>query len=256
MILFSDLDQTLIYSHRHKISGEKIPVEYLNEKEQSYITTANLVALKGYCKNNLFVPITTRSVPQYERLDILYKQLRFPYALICNGAILLKDNKPDSEWTADSIKLTENFQPTIKSIYLRLKKIADVEHIHYIVPFMVYVKTDDTENIYRILKSEYGNTKIEILKSDRKIYCIPEILSKGKAVLRFMEKYGNNCHSFAIGDSSFDISMMNECNYAFAPLALNFTAKNIIKLNTPFEFTEIFKLMKKLSQKLDNLKNF
>lgn len=35
---FSDLDNTLVYSHRVSLPGERIAVEYLNDHIQSYMT--------------------------------------------------------------------------------------------------------------------------------------------------------------------------------------------------------------------------
>ena len=38
MRFFCDLDHTLIYSHRVALGEEKVVVEYLNGKEQSFMT--------------------------------------------------------------------------------------------------------------------------------------------------------------------------------------------------------------------------
>ena len=63
---FSDLDNTLIYSHRTTFTSEKIIAEWLNGKEQSYITKETYSFMKNMECN--FVPVTTRSIEQYKRI--------------------------------------------------------------------------------------------------------------------------------------------------------------------------------------------
>lgn len=58
---FSDLDNTLIFSHRKKGVEDKIPVEYLNGKEQSYMP-GELARLLTDNQEILLVPVTTRSI--------------------------------------------------------------------------------------------------------------------------------------------------------------------------------------------------
>ena len=44
--LFSDLDRTLIFSHRVELPGEKLPVELLEGRVQSYMTRRTLAYLQ------------------------------------------------------------------------------------------------------------------------------------------------------------------------------------------------------------------
>ena len=86
-VWFSDLDNTLIYSHRTTFTQKKVLVEYLRGKEQSFMTqeTYNFM-----CSNRIkFIPVTTRSVEQYNRLFVFGKEIEADHALVCNGAILL-----------------------------------------------------------------------------------------------------------------------------------------------------------------------
>ena len=73
--LFCDLDHTLIYSHRMPIGSDKMVVEYLNGKEQSFMTQGTFEFL---CKQNCvhLIPVTTRSKAQYERISVFRKELR------------------------------------------------------------------------------------------------------------------------------------------------------------------------------------
>ena len=240
-VLFSDLDRTLIHSHRHEFSGEKIPAEYYKDRIQSYISAENLRAVENYCRENLFIPVTTRHKAQYERLFPLYEKLKFPYALICNGAVLLKDNIPDEKWLDYSVKITEPYFGLLGDIYKYFSENFDSEHIHFIEPFMVYVKTENPVRLYDFLIKKYINKKIDIYYNEYKLYCIPEIISKGNCVKRFKEKYCRDMQDFAIGDSMFDFSMMRECSLSFAPRGV-FNG-NIKELDIPFDFSEVFRIM-------------
>ena len=243
-VLFSDLDRTLIYSHRHEISGEKIPVEYYRDRVQSYISLSNLNALEIYCRENLFIPVTTRHMEQYERLSPLYEKLKFPYALICNGAVLLRDNVIDRDWSDDSVKLSEPYLPVLEDIYRYFIKIIDTEHIHFVKPFFLYAKTEKAYDIYENLKNKFMG--VDIFYNEYKIYCIPETISKGNCVRRFKKIYCRDMQDFAIGDSMFDFSMMRECSYAFAPIDCDIDG-NIKKLGIPFDFSEVFRIMCEIS---------
>ena len=67
-ILFAcDLDNTLIHSWKHKREGD-ICVEWLNGNEQGYIAEDTCEMLRKVMSLVEFVPVTTRSVAQYQRI--------------------------------------------------------------------------------------------------------------------------------------------------------------------------------------------
>ena len=67
-ILFaSDLDNTLLFSWRHKTDSDQC-VEHLDGKEQGFCTQQSLELLASVCEQAQFVPVTTRSVAQYQRI--------------------------------------------------------------------------------------------------------------------------------------------------------------------------------------------
>ena len=199
-IFFSDLDNTLIYSYKKIIAENKTVAEYIDGKEQSYITAFTLDFLKSYCrkKNNYFIPVTTRTLPQYSRLFDLQKQIGYSHSLICNGAILLDSGETDKEWEHESLK---KGQP---------------EKLHYIAPYMVYLKTEPNSEAEQFLHSHYTDKGIDIVYSSGKLYCIPDIFRKGNAVKRYLHKYYSDraVNTFAAGDSAFDLSMFEQCDHS------------------------------------------
>ena len=71
----SDLDQTLIYSRRwladlkHK-SHDVVCVEHYKNKSASFMLKEAAETLRGIDRAHHFIPITTRTVAQYNRIPI------------------------------------------------------------------------------------------------------------------------------------------------------------------------------------------
>ena len=79
MIVFhTDLDNTIIYSYKHDIGMRKRNVEFYQGREISYITEETYRLLQQVKNEMLIVPTTTRTLEQYQRIDLGIGQ--FPYA--------------------------------------------------------------------------------------------------------------------------------------------------------------------------------
>ncbi|MDE6056296.1 MAG: HAD family hydrolase, partial [Lachnospiraceae bacterium] len=74
MIIFhTDLDNTLIYSYKHNIGEKKRCVEIYQGREISFVTqeTYRLLQMLSERKGQvLIVPTTTRTIEQYQRIDL------------------------------------------------------------------------------------------------------------------------------------------------------------------------------------------
>ena len=101
-----DMDNTLIYSYKHDIGEEKHCAEIYKGREISFMTNKTGKLLKELAQKVLIVPTTTRTREQYERIDLGLGTI--PYALVCNGGVLIKDGVEVEEWYADSKKLIAN----------------------------------------------------------------------------------------------------------------------------------------------------
>ncbi len=238
-ILFSDLDQTVIYSHRHPLPGKTLVMEYLNGREQSYIQTENLAVLRDFCTRNdrLFVPLTTRTEAQYQRLTPLQEALGYRYALLCNGAVLYADGKPDEAWAAESVRRAAPFQAVLEDVRSLLLSQADPAHVHDILPYLLYVSTEDPDLPDKV-RERCSGTGVDVLQSGKKLYCIPAPLSKGEAVRRFTERFGD-AQTYAIGDSLFDVPMLQACGHAFAPPEIAALLPQAMPLTQPFSMQKV-----------------
>ena len=116
VLLFTDLDGTLIRSYRRKFDDDVICVERHRDREFSFISSKKLELLHNLIKNDnvLVIPITTRSEAEYRRIKI--PDVSFKYALIDNGARLLVDGEIDEEWEKESKKMAVTIGEPFKMV--------------------------------------------------------------------------------------------------------------------------------------------
>ena len=128
---FSDIDNTLIYSHRHHIPQPRICVEELHGKPQSYMSQKSY----EYFKNQKWLsvtPVTTRTFEQYQRLHSVAQKLKWHFALICNGAVLLNDGKEVAFREKRIVDAFYGFSP----IKIPLMKIVRYKNMRYRFSFI------------------------------------------------------------------------------------------------------------------------
>lgn len=224
MTFFLDIDNTLIYSHRHLINGPKRVAEFLNGKEQSYITEITYNYLSAY-KDARIVPVTTRTFPQFNRIETLLSELGCTISLICNGAVLLTNGAVDTCWLNESLRLSENERKELPQATKWLQERCGIEKTHTAFNLFVYSATDNAFSAANELRQIVDSQKVDVLCDARKVYCIPKILNKGTALKRFIRKYRVNT-SVAAGDSAFDIPMLNQADIAIVPHELQSLVKS------------------------------
>ncbi len=226
MLLFTDVDNTLIYSHRHMIQEPVIWVEELDGRPQSFISGKTYHFYEH--QNGLeVVPITTRTFNQYLRLKDLFSYFRWKNVLICNGAILLSDGSEDADWTKESVLLSEKDRPFYEEAYEYASKIIDPGRIVAIHPFMFYIKAEDVGKTVSLLSERLDQKHITVLRDARKVYCFPVSLSKGTAAERYKQRVRRQ-HYIAAGDSEFDIPMLMKADICIYPDSLaQFDARGI-----------------------------
>lgn len=210
---FSDLDNTLIFSHRRRIRGSRIPVEKLDGKEQSYMTEH---AFSFFQHTDWFslIPVTTRSEKQYRRL-LLPEAFRIQYALICNGGKLLVQGMENREWSEETEETVRKDLPELKELGEQLQHLCGHE-IHHPESYYCYAKTEWPERICETLKDRNRESNILIANDRHKVYLFPQSINKGSAVRRFAKNHEINI-SIGAGDGIMDIPMLNEVDYPLAP---------------------------------------
>lgn len=210
-ILFAcDLDNTLIHSHRHKLADD-ICIEIFNGKQQSFITPKTEKLLKEIFKSDsiTLLPVTTRSVEQYSRIN-WHKDCTPEYALVTNGSITLKNNIPVY------LENTEGCYSEVENLYNRIKDTEDFLKVKIVDRMYLFAYCEENLDVkyYAEKYSELTNLKTQY--SGRKIYFFPYFANKGLAVKKFAEKYKYD-YIISAGDSVIDYSMLEIADLAIIP---------------------------------------
>lgn len=219
MILFcSDLDNTLIYSYKHDIGTAKRCAEIYQGRKISFLTEQTYELLKEVQKYVLLVPATTRSVEQYQRIDLGIGTLK--YALVCNGGVLLVDGKEDLEWYRQSLELvSESGKMLSYGARLLDRDKNRCFEVRNIQGLFIFTKSEKPLASVKMLKQSLDLKRVDVFYNGIKVYIVPKKLNKGAAALRLKDKLKAD-RLIAAGDSEFDIPMLNCADFAVAPLAL------------------------------------
>ena len=216
MIVFhTDLDSTMIFSYKHDIGADKRNVEIYQGREISFVTEKTYELMKKVKEKVLFVPTTTRTVEQYERIDLGIGTPQ--YALTCNGGVLLVDGMEDEAWYQESKRLVayavEEMQ---KAMEWLLQDERTTFEVRFIKELFVFTKCD---NLVAELRELLDTSLVDVFNTGIKVFVVPKKLSKGSALARFRDRVESE-YIIAAGDTEFDISMFEEAEIAIAPKRL------------------------------------
>lgn len=218
IIFFSDLDNTLIYSYKHDIGENKVCVEYDQGKELSFMTKKSFDLLKQINQKLLFVPTTTRTAEQYNRIHFGLPTI--PYALVCNGGVLLINGKEDPDWYMESLQLVEDCKAELEKAILQLQSDKNRNfEIRFIRNLFLFTKSEKPEHTILRLKEILDESLVDICSHGVKVYIVPKKLDKGMAIERLKTKIGGS-FSIAAGDSEFDLPMFKMADAFIAPIGL------------------------------------
>lgn len=219
MIVFNaDLDNTIIFSYKHSIGENKRCAEVYQGREISFITEKTFELLQKVWEKVLFVPTTTRTAEQYNRINLGTGSPK--YALVCNGGVLLIDGEEDNFWYEESLKLIAGCKSELRKAEDLLKadpyRSFEVRNIREL---FVFTKSSDPVKSVENLKKRLNTDIMNVFSTGIKVYAIPKMLSKGSAVERFRARLNPNT-VIAAGDSEFDISMLEKADISIAPKEL------------------------------------
>jgi len=227
MLFASDLDQTLIYSHKTFISkeiDEQIrPVERLDDRFISYMTHRALCKLSEVSKRVLFVPVTTRTKLQYQRINFLDYDITHQYAVTSNGGTIFSEGVEDKDWSQLVLEGRDNCLAARDLI----DKFDEISHPSWVIKDsgkladnLFYYCLIEREKIpvtelaaFKIWASE-NNWELSV--QGRKLYLVPLNVNKKAAIYYIQEKEGMS-RVVAAGDSSLDLDMLKAADLALAP---------------------------------------
>lgn len=249
-VLTTDLDRTFIFS-KQTVScsdNELVCIEKLDGQDLSYISKNVQMQMERLDDTQLIIPVTTRSLSQYERIEVFQKAYNPKFAIAANGGIVLKNGKRDTQW--DEI-ITSNLQESISFEQMSkhfsqdwqhpmFRSIASADQLFYVL-MLIEEKVDKfwLEALSRRIQKVGWKSYI----NGRKLYVLPKELTKQSAVQYVLEQLEYNVH-FAAGDSIMDLGMLQLAEKAFTPkhgeLYKNYTLDEHIytPIGTGVSFTE------------------
>lgn len=238
MIFASDLDRTLIYSDNFVEEGMDniVSAEKKDGADLSYISEKSKKLLSIISEKAMFVPVTSRSLEQFNRVTLL-KEVKIKYAVVANGGIVLKNNEIDKVWEEKiENKMSEIITPEellldigefLKHSQVKSYRCCD-KLFDYIVLKSQFIEEDYLENL-----SEYCNKKgYSTVKNGRKIYIIPYFMNKWEPLKYIMDLEQDN-EIITAGDSILDFPMLKNSVKGFIPAhgELNIQYKELIGKN-------------------------
>lgn len=224
MIFASDLDRTLIYSNffvKPEIN-DIVVVEQREGKNISFMTEKSIDLLNKIHTKLLFIPTTTRSKEQYERISVFQNTISPKYAIISNGGIILKDGEVDTTWSSIiALKMKNIISPVelIKhcNFFLELSQINSYRCCDDLFLYAVLKEnTLEDEMLLQLTEvcSEYGYS---VTKNGRKVYIIPSFINKWAPIEYIMELESEK-EFISSGDSTLDLPMLINSIHSFIPV--------------------------------------
>ncbi|PPB48095.1 HAD family hydrolase [Arthrobacter pityocampae] len=227
MLFASDLDRTLIYSANSMLlagpddaAPPMVVAEVYRGAPLSFMTRSAEAMLEDLAQRGQFVPVTTRTREQFERIRLPGRGRG--YAISTNGAVLMKDGVPDAAWTA-------SIRSRISRECVPLAEVFEQLTVENPVQGLVRARTAEDTFIYCLverasLSPEYladltdwcGQRGWKVSLQGRKLYCVPVPVSKEAAVAEVRERMGVDTLITA-GDSLLDAGMLEVADIAFRP---------------------------------------
>ncbi|MFD3835372.1 HAD family hydrolase [Streptomyces sp. NPDC058642] len=227
VLVASDLDRTLIYSSAAlalTMPDARAPrllcVEVHESRPLSYMTetAAGLLAELGDAA--VFVPTTTRTRKQYQRINLPGPPPK--YAICANGGHLLVDGVTDADWHARvQARLADECAPldevrehllrTADPVWVRKQRIAED-----LFAYLVVERELLTEDWVKELAVWAENRGWTVSLQGRKIYAVPKPLTKSAAMHEVARRTGAEL-TLAAGDSLLDADLLLAADQGWRP---------------------------------------
>lgn len=218
MIFATDLDRTLIYSHKF-LNGIKeediLLVESLEGKEISFMSRQAVKQLNKLKKFVTIVPVTTRTIKQFQRVKIFAMQ---KYAIVANGAIILENGKPLQEWNEIVDAMLETYRPLFENIISLLQnQKCIIRKPEVLENAFIFTKTDNANECEHLLLDKLDLKLWNISIQGKKVYILPKEITKENALDFLKDKVLKDNFVISAGDSILDKGMLEYADYAILP---------------------------------------
>jgi hypothetical protein len=218
VLVASDLDRTLIYSAAAlalTMPDARAPrllcVEVHESRPLSYMTETAAQLLTELGDAAVFVPTTTRTRKQYQRINLPGPPPK--YAICANGGHILVDGVSDPEWHARVTERLAGECAPLAEVQAHLAVSADPLWVrkHRIAEDLFAYLVVERELLPEEWVKEFAvwaeNRGWTVSLQGRKIYAVPKPLTKSAAVREVARRTGADL-TLAAGDSLLDADLL------------------------------------------------
>lgn len=226
-VVASDLDRTLIYSAAAlalTMPDARAPrllcVEVHESRPLSYMTETAAQLLTDLGDEAVFVPTTTRTRKQYQRINLPGPQPT--YAICANGGHILVDGETDRDWHARVLarladecaplsEVQEHLLRTADPVWVRKHRVAED-----LFAYLVVERELLSEEWVKELAVWAENRGWTVSLQGRKIYAVPKPLTKSAAMREVVRRTGADL-TLAAGDSLLDADLLLAADRSWRP---------------------------------------
>ncbi|MGW0334812.1 HAD family hydrolase [Streptomyces sp. NPDC003011] len=227
VLVASDLDRTLIYSAAAlalTMPDARAPrllcIEVHESRPLSYLTETAAGLLGELGEAAVFVPTTTRTRKQYQRISLPGPPPK--YAICANGGHLLVDGESDPDWyarvtarladeCASLDEVREHLTATADPLWVRKHRIAED-----LFAYLVVERELLPEDWVKELGVWAENRGWTVSLQGRKIYAVPKPLTKSAAMREVARRTGAEL-TLAAGDSLLDADLLLAADQGWRP---------------------------------------
>ncbi|MFJ6544540.1 HAD family hydrolase [Streptomyces sp. NPDC091385] len=227
VMVASDLDRTLIYSAAAlglTMPDARAPrllcVEVHESRPLSFMTETAAGLLTALGDATVFVPTTTRSRKQYQRINLPGPAPA--YAICANGGHLLVDGVTDRDWHADVQRRLAAACAPLAEIQDHLAAIGDPLWVRKqrvaedLFAYLVVERELTPESWVAELTGWAAERGWTVSLQGRKLYAVPGPLTKSAAVHEVARRTGADL-TLAAGDSLLDADLLLAADRAWRP---------------------------------------
>ncbi|MDT0435029.1 MULTISPECIES: HAD family hydrolase [Streptomyces] len=227
VVVASDLDRTLIYSAAAlalTMPDARAPrllcVEVHESRPLSFMTETSAALLTELGERAVFVPTTTRTRKQYQRISLPGPEP--VYAICANGGHLLVDGVSDPDWHASVTErlaaqcaplaeVGEHLQATADPAWVRKHRVAED-----LFAYLVVERELLPDAWVKDLAAWAEERGWAVSLQGRKIYAVPKPLTKSAAMREVADRTGARL-TLSAGDSLLDADLLAATDRAWRP---------------------------------------
>ncbi len=237
IFFFADLDDTLFTSIRKQQERELQPTAFLKDGSPfSAMNRKQLLFWKMLQNSGEIIPTTARNIDSFSRVKLDFNSR---YAIVSNGAIILKEGRPEERWLTETKKVSQRLTKEMEALRdsllleaeksftdatLNIRLISDYE-----MPLFVLVKCSPATFREEVLLY-FQDFLLEVFELDNNLFFIhrngnnlavyPNEFCKERAVQYLQQEIlqiDQSDLTLGLGDSSSDISFMRGCDWLVCP---------------------------------------